>query len=123
MRVSWECVKGACLGMLFWVSVGSAGSGVGRRGLVCLQHGVVLWVHEIDLFMGWIPALGAWFHPPGTRWKTQPHPGASSSSVTQAEAKHRLTENPLPHPLTYFPSVQPLWGTPCPAPVPDETYK
>ena len=31
MRVSWECVEGACLGMLFWVSVGSAGSGVGRK--------------------------------------------------------------------------------------------
>ena len=90
--------------------------------------GVVLWVHEIDLFIGWrarcrVPALGAWFHPPGMRWKTQPHPDASSSSVTQAEAKHRLTENPLPHPLTCFPSVPPLWGTPCPALIPDETYR
>ena len=36
--MSWECLEGACLGMLFWVSVGSAGSGVGRRGLVCLQQ-------------------------------------------------------------------------------------
>lgn len=36
-------------GMLFWVCEDSAGSGVGTRGLVCVEHGMVLWVHEIDL--------------------------------------------------------------------------
>lgn len=59
---------GTCLGVLFWVSGGSVASGVGGGGLVCLERGVVPWVHEIDPLIGWrvrdrVPALGA-FVPP-----------------------------------------------------------
>lgn len=50
--------------MLFQVWVGSAGSGVGGRGSVFLEHDVVPEVYEIDPLMGWqaqgrTQALGA----------------------------------------------------------------
>lgn len=119
MGVDWECLGAPALACFF----GSPGSDVGVRGLVCLEHSVVSWVHEIDPLVGWrawgrAPALGAWVYPPGSGWETHPTQThtAYSTPVTQAEAKHRLTKHPLPHPQTS--PLFSLCGAPLPSPGP-----